>query len=73
MLTEGKTPCFSPSSAGCVLVRSHVQGWGNAVLGEVIEGKSAVDAIAAVSTGTKNGRADALDEDVVIQHAEIIG
>lgn len=45
MLAEGKTPCFSPGSAGCVPVRSHVQGWGNAVLGEVIEGKEAVDAL----------------------------
>ncbi|MFI9210973.1 peptidylprolyl isomerase [Streptomyces sp. NPDC053253] len=49
------------------------KGWGNAVFGEVIEGKEVVDAIAAVSTGTKNGREDVPDEDVVIERAEIIG
>ncbi|MEU5231684.1 peptidylprolyl isomerase [Streptomyces anulatus] len=51
----------------------NVKGWGNAVFGEVIEGKEVVDAIAAVSTGTKNGREDVPDGDVVIERAEIIG
>ena len=50
----------------------NVQGWGYAVFGSVTEGREVVDAIEAVSTGSKAGHQDVPKEDVIIEKAEII-
>ncbi|WP_060880481.1 peptidylprolyl isomerase [Streptomyces scabiei] len=50
-----------------------VGGWGYAVFGQVTEGREVVDKIAAVSTGSSDGRQDVPKDDVVIKSAEIIG
>jgi peptidyl-prolyl cis-trans isomerase B (cyclophilin B) len=48
------------------------RGWGYAVFGAVLEGKEAVDAIEAVSTGHSSGHGDVPREDVVITKAEVL-
>lgn len=47
-------------------------GWGYAVIGKVIEGKSVVDKIKGVATGNNAGHGDVPNEDVVIEKAEMI-
>lgn len=46
-------------------------GYGYAVFGEVVEGQDVVDAIAAVSTGNKNGYSDVPVESVIIEKAAV--
>lgn len=46
-------------------------GWGYAVFGKVVEGMDAVDAIAKVRTGPRNGMGDVPIEAVVIQKATV--
>jgi len=47
------------------------QGWGYAVLGEVVEGMDVVDAIAKVKTGRHGGMGDVPTEPVIIQKAYV--
>lgn len=46
-------------------------GWGYAVFGKVVEGMDAVDAIAKVRTGSRNGMGDVPTEAVVIHKATV--
>lgn len=48
------------------------QGWGYAVLGEVVEGMDVVDSIAQVATGNMMGHGDVPVEAVVINSATIV-
>jgi peptidyl-prolyl cis-trans isomerase B (cyclophilin B) len=48
------------------------QGWGYAVFGEVVKGKSVVDAISITSTGNRNFYSDVPLEDIVIEKAEVL-
>jgi peptidyl-prolyl cis-trans isomerase B (cyclophilin B) len=48
------------------------QGWGYAVFGEVVKGKSVVDAISIASTGNRNFYSDVPLEDIVIEKAEVL-
>ncbi len=48
------------------------QGWGYCVFGKTIDGMDTVNAIAAVSTGSKGFHQDVPNEDVVIEKAEIV-
>ena len=46
-------------------------GWGYCVFGKVTDGMDAVDAIAAVTTGTDDGHADVPTEDVTINKVSV--
>jgi peptidyl-prolyl cis-trans isomerase B (cyclophilin B) len=46
--------------------------WGYAVFGQVIEGMDVVDAIRAVSTGSKDGHTDVPNETVIINSATVV-
>jgi len=47
-------------------------GWGYAVIGQVIEGMDVVDAFAKQPTGNKGGHQDVPKTDIVVEKAEIV-
>lgn len=48
-----------------------IHGWGYAVFGKIVDGMDVVEAMAKVSTGSRNGHQDVPNEDILVENTSV--